>query len=132
MLHLLALVAVAIAAIPVFAKPLLAVALIASLIYQLRDSKHQTQLVWRTGNRWFIDADQHPSRLVAINFFSRWLVILSLQPEKPDTDSLTSPLLRRQKFVLPFDSLDEDTFRLLRVRLRIEGFEMLNPSDETS
>ena len=56
-------------------------------------------------------------RLKGIDFFSRWLVILTLRTASG----------RNAKYVIPCDALSENTFRLLRVRLRIEGFTMLNP-----
>lgn len=59
------------------------------------------------------------AELQSIDFFSRWLVILTLHTETG----------RNEKFVIPFDALSENTFRLLRVRLRIEGFTLLNPKE---
>ena len=57
------------------------------------------------------------AELKSIDFFSRWLVILTLHTEAG----------RNEKYVIACDSLSENTFRLLRVRLRIEGFILLNP-----
>jgi len=130
-LHLLALLAITIAAIPLIAKGLLVIVVLVSLIVHLKHSSQPVQLVWRTGNRWFINDDQSPAELHAVNFFSRWLVIITLLTE-PTTAGLLSGLFKpRRKFIIPFDSLDVDTFRLLRVRLRIEGHELLNPPEET-
>ncbi len=129
--HVLAVVAVVISAIPLAVKALLDLLVAASLIYHLKQNAKATQLVWRTGNRWFINDEQLPAELVAINFFSRWLVIISLRQAAPNEEThLLAKLWRSQKFLIPFDALDADTFRLLRVRLRIEGFEVLNPQDE--
>ena len=126
---MLCLVAVFIAAIPVWVKLLLALVVIASFVYQQQQRSVLSQLVWRSGNRWFVDNEQKVCELTSINFFSRWLVILSLSPAD-DASGLIAKLKHTRKFVIPFDSLDENTFRLLRVRLHIEGFELLNPVDD--
>ncbi len=128
-LHILCIVALFLTAISVWLKLLLAVLIAVSFIYQQHQHNNQTQLVWRNGNRWFVDDEQDPFELTAIDFFSRWLVILSLTPTDKNA-GLIARLRSRRKFVIPFDSLDENTFRLLRVRLRIEGFELLNPTEE--
>ena len=131
-LHLLAIVAIVIAAIPLAAKILLTLCILARFVLHSKQHRQEVQLVWRTGNRWFINDSQKPAELFAINFFSRHLVILSLLSEASEAGRFTPHFFaRKRKFVIPFDSLDKETFRLLRVRLRIEGHELLNPAEET-
>ncbi len=128
-LHFLCVVALFLTAVPLWLKLLLALLIVASFIYQQRQHLTHTQLVWRNGNRWFVDDEQYPFELTAIDFFSRWLVILSLTPT--DNDAGTVARFRStRKFVIPFDAVEKDSFRLLRVRLRIEGFELLNPAED--
>ena len=128
-LHILCIAALFLTAIALWIKLLLAILIVISFIYQQHQLNNQPQLVWRSGNRWFVDDEQRPFELKAIDFFSRWLVILSLTPIDQNA-GLIKRLRSRRKFVIPFDSLPEDTFRLLRVRLRIEGFELLNPTED--
>ena len=130
-LHLLAILAVLIAAIPVAVKLLMLVLIPVSFVLQTRQQQQKTQLVWRTGNRWFINDEQSAYALHAVDFFSRWLVILSVLTESPDNSGMRRYFGRKRKFIIPFDALDKDTFRLLRVRLRIEGHDLLNPPAET-
>ena len=127
--HLLAAVAATISAIPLIIKLLLIATVAVSLTYNLNQNNKPTHLVWRPGNRWFINDAQLPAELTAINFFSRWLVIVTLlQSTKSENESFLAKLKRKQKFIIPFDAVDSEVFRLLRVRLRIEGYEILNPS----
>lgn len=121
-LHILAFVAVSLAAIPVALKIIIAILVAASLGYNGSIALKHTQLIWRAGNVWLIETqdNQHTAHLNSINFLSRWLVIISLQVENQ----------RLQKFIIPFDAVNTDSFRLLRVRLRIEGHAILNPEDE--
>ena len=107
-LHLLALLAITIAAIPSIIKGVLVIAVLVSLIFHLKYYSRPVQLVWRTGNRWFINDDQHPAELHAVNFFSRWLVILTLLTGPTTTTGLTHLFKARRKFIIPFDSLDVD------------------------
>lgn len=130
MLHCLCVVALFLTAIPFLIKLLLGLLVVASFVYQQHQHHNQSQLVWRSGNRWFVDDDEHVYELTAIDFFSRWLVILSLSPAA-DNAGFIEKLRSRRKFVILFDSVPEDTFRLLRVRLRVEGFELLNPAEDT-
>ena len=130
-LHLLAILAVLIATIPVVAKLLMLALIPVSFVLQARQQQQKTQLVWRTGNRWFINDEQSAYALHAVDFFSRWLVILSVLTESPDNSGMRRYFGRKRKFIIPFDALDKDTFRLLRVRLRIEGHDLLNPPAET-
>jgi len=129
-LHTLAAIAIVIAAIPLPIKLLLLLSAIASLIYHLKQQSVKTQLVWRNGNRWFVDDEQSHRELRAIDFFSRWLVIFSLSGAHSGNSYLRRIFTAKRKYVIPFDAVDEDTFRLLRVRLRIEGYELLNPPEE--
>lgn len=128
-LHILCVAAILITAIPAWVKILFAVVVVASFVYQQKQHTVLSQLIWRNGNRWFVNDEQTPCELTSINFFSRWLVILSLCPAKDDA-GLVARIKKTRKFIIPFDSLDENTFRLLRVRLRIEGFELLNPAED--
>jgi len=143
--HAAAIVAVLLSNIALPLQLLATAAIAVSVCYNyLQDSQRQV-LIWRAGNRWVIGS--HPvstlqglvrqfkttllrssppgtvpkdgiaAELVDIDFFSRWLIILTLRTESA----------RRRKFVIPCDSLSNDKFRLLRVRLRIEGFGLLNP-----
>ena len=109
----------------------------ASLLYHLKQQKFTPQLVWRNANRWFVNDEQSAVELSSINFFSQWLVIISLSGKQDEAGKkrgvtdLTDQLSRTRKFIIPFDSLNTESFRLLRVRLRIEGYDLLNPPEET-
>ena len=153
-LHLLAGAAIVITSFGAVTKALLLCITVVSLLYQRRMQQTPIQLVWRNGNRWFINEQSAPAKLISVNFFSRWLVIISLLPQIDSNPGKTNQgkrnhgnnsmhtvihLLRtllnrtihKRKFIIPFDALSEDTFRLLRVRLRIEGYESINPPEET-
>ena len=130
-LHGLCIAALFIAAIPVWVKLPLAVVTVASLRFQLKQHTLTPQLIWRTANRWFVDDEQVAVELSSINFFSQWLVIISLSQSRDDAAGLLDRLKHTRKFVIPFDSLNKEAFRLLRVRLRIEGYDLLNPPAET-
>jgi len=128
-LHILCIAALFLTAIPVWIKLLLLLLIVVSFIYQQQQHTNPSQLIWRSGNRWFIDDESIAYELTSIDFFSRWLVILSLTPADQNTGFLPR-LKHRRKFSIPFDALDSEVFTLLRVRLRIEGFELLNPSED--
>ena len=128
-LHILCVSALFLTAILLWIKLLLAVLIFTSLIYHHNQHNQRIQIVWRTGNRWFVNEDPTLYELASIDFFSRWFVILSLVPAGQN-NRLFSRLQHRRRFSIPFDALDADTFRLLRVRLRVEGFELLNPSED--
>ena len=135
-LHGLCIAALFIAAIPVGVKLLLAIVIVASLVYHLKQQAIAPQLIWRNANRWFVDDEQAAVELSSINFFSQWLVIISLSEGKDGARKKGSAAVfgrfnRTRKFIIPFDSLTKESFRLLRVRLRIEGYELLNPPAET-
>ena len=131
LLHSLCVAALFIAAIAVWIKLLLMIAVIASFLFHFKQHTNTPQLVWRNANRWFVNDEQSAVELSSINFFSQWLVIISLSREKESTAGLSGQFTRTRKFVIPFDSLNKESFRLLRVRLRIEGYELLNPPAET-
>lgn len=135
--HLLAVIAVFLSTVPLLVQLTLCIAITISLCYNHRQDSREQFLIWRAGNRWVIEiaptaaydeADQDTgstdtatdtatAELKSIDFFSRWLVILTLRTATG----------RSAKYVIAFDALSENTFRLLRVRLRIEGFTMLHP-----
>ena len=131
--HLLAIIAVFLSTVPLLVQLILSVAITLSLRYNHRQDSREQFLIWRAGNRWVIETaptaaydEAHQdisstgtaiAELKGIDFFSRWLVILTLRTASG----------RNAKYVIPCDALSENTFRLLRVRLRIEGFTMLNP-----
>lgn len=123
-LHILALFALALADIPRLFE-VVTVALVAiSFFYNTRKELKHRQLIWRAGDHWIIndDPDQpRTCRLKAIDFLSRWLVIITLREDKNK---------RQLCLVIPFDSVDANTFRLFRVRLRLEGHALLNPYDD--
>ena len=123
--------AILIAAVPVLIKLLLIGLIATGFVYHLKQHKQSAQLVWRTGNRWYINDQPGVAALRTVNFLSRWLVILSLQTETSAEKGIMRYFTDRQKFIIPADSLDKETFRLLRVRLRIEAQELLNPPPET-
>lgn len=122
-LHGLAIAAVCIAFIPWPVKTVLVTAIVAGLCINGYEALKSRQIIWRAGNRWFIDTEKNQSsaaKLTAINFLSRWLVIISLKEENQ----------RAKKYIIPFDATNADSYRLFRVRLRIEGHELINPPDE--
>ena len=136
-LHGLCVVALFIAAIAVWVKILLVVVVAVSLTFQLKQQAISPQLIWRNANRWFVNDEQSAVELSSINFFSQWLVIISLSEgkdgarKKDGAAGLSGRLYPTRKFIIPFDSLSKESFRLLRVRLRIEGYELLNPPPDT-
>ena len=103
-LHCLAVAALVMADIPAVIEFTLTVLVVVSLIYNL----HQ-----ETQNRPLQAATLH-----SVDFVSRWLVIITLKPAEA----------RRQRLVIPFDSVGKDSYRLFRVRLRIEAHSLLNPN----
>lgn len=122
LIHLLAVVATFISAIPLLIKLIICAVVTFSLVYNIKDALTQQRLIWRAGNHWIIDNDPQPSaraQLTAIDFLSRWLVIITLKEDRK----------RKQRYVIPFDAVTADSYRLLRVRLRIEGHGLLNPED---
>ena len=129
-LHMLCVVAVFIAAIATWIKLALVAVIATSFVYHYKLHINPAHLVWRNGNRWFVNDVDAVWELSSIGFFSRWLIILSLTPINPDKQGFIARYQRTKKFIIPFDALDEERFRLLRVRLKIEGFELLNPVEE--
>ncbi len=120
-LHCLAVAALVIADIPPAIEFAVTVLVVISLIYNLHQETRTTKLIWRAGGRWSLE--QQGSRannatLHSVDFMSRWLVIITLQPNDA----------RRQRLVIPFDSVRKDSYRLFRVRLRIEAHSLLNPN----
>ena len=126
-LHLFAVAAIIAAAIALWIKLVTALLILASLLYNLHANRIKQTLVWHKDDHWHItrgdDIVQH-ANLSRIDFFSRWLVIITL------ICPARSRLRKLQKFVIPADSLDANTFRLLRVRLRIEAIPMLQAPPE--
>ncbi len=119
-LHALAIAAVIAADIPAPAEFVLTVAVTASLLVNLHLETRTTKLIWRAGNQWSIQPHgnrTNKATLHSIDFVSRWLVVITLQPENG----------RKKRLVIPFDSVAKDSYRLFRVRLRIEGHSLLNP-----
>ncbi|OED36676.1 hypothetical protein AB833_26365 [Chromatiales bacterium (ex Bugula neritina AB1)] len=118
--HVFAVVAVMIAAVPLWLQSTLCALAGLSLYVNIRHHCKALQIVWRSGDHWFINDDTSAAALHSIDFFSRWLVILTL------TQSTHS----KRKVIVVYDALDSDVFRLLRVRLKIEGYSLLNPAEE--
>jgi len=125
--HTLAFCAAITATLPWTVRLAFSACVVASFLYNIRHNQNLQALIWHKGNRWQIVADadssQHISgdyvqapmaQLHAVDFFSRYLIILQLQQHN-----------KKSRYVIPFDSLDASTFRLLRVRLRIEGFALI-------
>ena len=112
--------------LPFLIKIAIALGILASFAYQLYLHRQPKTLVWRTGNRWFVPPDNTAAELVEVNFISRWLVIITLRES-----AKRGPLgfHKKTRYIIPLDSLDAKRFRLLRVRLRVEAFECLNPSE---
>ena len=74
-----------------------------------------SRLVWQSGGAWkiFGVGDQAESaELLPGVFVTRWLVVLNFR---------IGPDARKRSVLLCRDSLDETSFRRLRVRLRLEG-----------
>ncbi len=132
--HIAAVIAIFLSNIPLLVQIIFVAVVVISLCYNYHQDNRSQVLIWRAGNRWVIESSAHSSQgvtdkkvnnsnsghaatLHSIDFFSRWLVIITLRTEAG----------RKKKFVIPYDALTENTFRLLRVRLRIEGFRLLNP-----
>jgi hypothetical protein len=110
------------AALPLPGLGLLSLLLLASLVYNLVMLYRPCQIVWHAGNRWTIKRSATTyvhAELASVDFLSRWLVILTLKPS--DT--------RAERLVIPFDSVEKASYRLLRVRLRIEGHRLINPTE---
>ncbi len=118
--HALSIAAVLIATIAIWLQLALCALVLISLTINLRHHYRPVQIIWRTGNRWFINDSPDAAALHSLDFVSRWLIVLTL----------TQKNRRHQKVIIAFDALPDDIFRLLRVRLKIEGFAILNPSDD--
>jgi hypothetical protein len=101
-LHCLAVAALVMADIPAVIEFTLTVLVVVSLIYNLHQQNRPLQA----------------ATLHSVDFVSRWLVIITLKPAEA----------RRQRLVIPFDSVGKDSYRLFRVRLRIEAHSLLNPN----
>lgn len=70
-----------------------------------------TQVVWQAGGEWVVetaDSAQRTMRLAPLGYVSAYAVILRLRDERT-----------ARTLVLLADSLDAETFRRLRVRLRL-------------
>jgi len=121
--HALACVALYLTAVNFLLKTVILALVLASMWLNIQQNLNPAQLVWRSGNRWFIDCvngDSDRAELHGIDFFSRWLVIISLRIKGR----------RSQRHIIVFDALSANTFRLFRVRLRVEGFALLNPDQQ--
>jgi len=112
-------------------KLVLLLLVLVSLHFHYHDHLQPIQIIWRSGNRWFVENGTEAHTLTSINFFSRWLVILTIS-KATEKSSLWSRWRSKRKIIMPFDALEKDTFRQLRVRLRIESTELLNPQDTLS
>lgn len=89
-----------------------------SLLLNRRSDARPSQIIWHRGNHWQLTRYGKPperAELWRIDHLSRWLVVIALRTGKP----------RVHRIVVPYDALDEPTFRRLRVRLRIEGQQYL-------
>ena len=118
-MHLMALLAITVATLPELVHWLAVVLVLISLAINLSTLRRTRRVVWYEGNRWTIDNPQRKATLRSIDFLSRWLVIITLKPQSGFPS----------RVVIPFDSLSKDSYRLLRVRLRIEGHALINPND---
>ncbi|MEM7258616.1 MAG: protein YgfX [Pseudomonadota bacterium] len=126
--HMLALLATVTAVLPhQKLQWLLQGLVLVSLAYNLYVSVRARQIIWHAGNRWTLkntstrqpQPDYFHATLTSVDFLSRWLVIITLKADKK----------RAERVVIPFDSMDKDSYRLFRVRLRIEGHGLINPND---
>ncbi len=122
--HLLALAATGAAALPLVIKCCIVTAVIISFGYNLLQASKTRYLIWHAGNRWTIgihESELEHATLTAVDFLSQWLVIITVTSEQG----------RAMRIVIPFDSVLKDSYRLLRVRLRIEGHQLINPTDQS-
>lgn len=119
--HLGAVVVVFFLDIPLMVKLLIAVALLVSLIVAWRKQPGSTgeggirALTWRVDGEWLLETIGGESIIATLHestYVHPWLVVLNFrQAEKRGLIS----------FVLAPDALDRETFRELRVRLKVAG-----------
>ena len=84
------------------------------------------RLVWQTENDWQLElrnGETLSAELRPSSFLHPWLVILNLRVEGRRLS---------QSLVLACDSLDETTFRQLRVRLTVEKGRLFNSVDDAA
>lgn len=128
-IHLLTMAAIISAVLPQTVQWILSLMVAVSLLYNVVVARRTRSIVWHTGNHWSVKQDhlqQGPpdyrhAALTSVDFLSRWLVIITLKETNKSTE----------RFVIPFDSMNKDSYRLFRVRLRIEGHGLMNPNDPT-
>lgn len=111
-IHSLAIFAAFYAAIPVAIKFLCFLFISIYFIYQWRRRFLTKKMIWMSANEWLVfDHQGKPNelRLSSLSLLTSWLVILVFK--KNDA--------KKQLVLIPYDSLNKDAFRLLKVRLSI-------------
>lgn len=114
--HIIALIAVLYANLPVIIKLAGCILLTVSYRYYQSQTKKRCRIVWLKDNQWFIYTDDQQvieAKLTPMSFLANWLVILALKTEEG----------KRLNFVIPFDALDKHSYRRLKVKLT-----MLSPT----
>jgi len=90
-------------------------------LYQWRQRFRFKKMIWKNGFDWEL-CDQHDDvselTLSTISLLSSWLVILCF----------TNSGGHKQRILLPYDSLDQAAFRLLKARLTVLKSKDLNAS----
>lgn len=116
--HALAIVAVIFSSLSLVISMLIISMISLSFLYQKKYQNKVKKMVWLSGKEMALhyQYDEAVSaQLSTLSFSIAWLVILVLRTER---DKLVSVLI-------PFDSLDAESFRLLKVRLTIISYKEL-------
>ena len=95
-----------------YQKVIVIIFVVVSFLYQKNKLYRYKKLLWLKENDWVIfDALENEInvRLSSLSFSSSWLVILALRTEDNKAINL----------LVPFDALNKESFRLLKVKLTI-------------
>lgn len=110
--HLLAVFAVLYASISAWLMLVLVVFISLHFFYQKTTSNKFSKIVWLSDNQWNLyrsDEDFSEARLTVMSFLTSWLVILAFKIDDAG----------RVNVLIPYDMLDAENFRRLKVRLKI-------------
>lgn len=121
--HCLAMTGLFYSGLPLILKLLLSLLIIISFFYLKKGEGQVIKAVWLSENDWVIVdrfGTQVASRLTPLSFRCSWLVILSLKTDEGKNISL----------MIPFDALDPDIFRQLKVKLKLIKPSIFSPSSE--
>ena len=123
-IHLLATLSLLLSALMPYQKVIVIIFVVVSFLYQKNKLYRYKKLLWLKENDWVIfDALENEInvRLSSLSFSSSWLVILALRTEDNKAINL----------LVPFDALNKESFRLLKVKLTIlKPAELMSLTDD--